>query len=93
MTSKWVIGVVTMSLLLCVTAYGPAKQTYYYGNYRSCPNVGGYPSQCRPPKDCAVWYDLVVVTPNTGCKLTDGNPGTCCPDLPSNGIVPIQISW
>lgn len=85
MTSKWVIGVVTMSLLLCVTAYGPAKQTNSYGNYKSCPNVGGYPSQCRPPKDCAVWYDLVVVTPNTGCKLTDGNPGTCCPDLPSNG--------
>lgn len=86
MLSKWVTGVVTISLLLCVTAYGTAKQGYGYGNYRTCPNIGGYPSQCRPAKDCAVWYDLVVATPGADCKLTDGNQGSCCPDLPANGI-------
>lgn len=54
------------------------KYPYY------CPKVGGYESQCRPAKDCAVWYDLVLITPGSSCKLVDGEPGMCCPDLPYN---------
>lgn len=65
------------------TTVNPNKYSNEYPYY--CPKVGGYESQCRPAKDCAVWYDLVLITPGTACKLTDGQPGTCCPDLPHNG--------
>ncbi|XP_046438483.1 peroxidase-like [Daphnia pulex] len=58
----------------------------------SCPAVGGLESKCRPVKDCAVWYDLVLATPDAGCALADGGPGACCPDLPANsyGAPPLQ---
>ncbi|KAK4008473.1 hypothetical protein OUZ56_013613 [Daphnia magna] len=55
------------------------KEPAYY-----CPNVAGLETRCRPTKDCAVWYDEVLATPSTACKLSDGNPGSCCPDLPFN---------
>ena len=49
--------------------------------------MGGLESQCRPASDCAVWYDLVVnYLPESLCKLANGVPGSCCPDIPSNGI-------
>lgn len=60
----------------------PNKYDDKYPYY--CPKVGGYESQCRPAKDCAIWYDLVLSTPGSTCKLPDGEPGTCCPDLPYN---------
>ena len=98
MMSKLIIRVVVMGLLvLSVTAYGNVNQYYPtypppYKAYETCPAMGGYESKCRPAKDCSVWYDLVLATPKAGCKLTDGNPGICCPDLPYNGMpnVPIQ---
>lgn len=65
----------------------PSKYDEKYPYY--CPKVGGYESECRPAKDCAIWYDIVLSTPGTACKLADGYPGTCCPDLPYNGM---QIS-
>uniref|UniRef100_A0A0P5PEE0 Chorion peroxidase n=1 Tax=Daphnia magna TaxID=35525 RepID=A0A0P5PEE0_9CRUS len=49
-----------------------------------CPKFAGLESHCRPSKDCAVWHNEVFSYPNTACKLSDGNPGTCCPDLPYN---------
>ncbi|XP_046638989.1 peroxidase-like [Daphnia pulicaria] len=67
-------------------SYTTANPNQYSNEYPYyCPKVGGYESQCRPAKDCAVWYDLVLITPGTACKLPDGQPGTCCPDLPHNG--------
>ncbi len=60
----------------------PNKYDDKYPYY--CPKVGGYESQCRPAKDCAVWYDLVLITPGSTCQLPDGEPGMCCPDLPYN---------
>jgi peroxidase len=55
-----------------------------------CPDVGGLESNCRPAKDCAVWYDLVRKTPGTSCTLENGHgKGMCCPDIPYNGICPI----
>lgn len=62
----------------------PVKEPYGYGDYY-CPKVYDLESTCRPAKDCAVWFDLVSVTPGTLCKLHDGSPGMCCPDLPYNG--------
>ena len=62
-------------------AYQP--KSYYPADY--CPKVYNLESKCRPAKDCAVWFDLVSATPGTACKLHDGSPGTCCPDLPYNG--------
>lgn len=61
-----------------------------YGDYRAdysyyCPKVAGYEAQCRPLKDCSIWYDSVLSTPATTCKLVDGHPGACCPSLPYNG--------
>ena len=86
MILKWVIGVVAMGLVvLSVSAYGKRPIYPSPNAYKTCPAIGGYNSKCRPAEDCSVWYDLVVVTPNTDCKLTDGNPGICCPDLPYNG--------
>lgn len=58
-----------------------------FRDFDSCPAVGGLESKCRPVKDCAVWYDLVLVTPGAGCALADGGPGACCPDLPANSIL------
>lgn len=59
----------------------PAPQQKY------CPNIGGLESQCRPAKDCAVWYDAVRATPGTACILENGKShGICCPDIPLNGI-------
>ena len=52
----------------------------------NCPSIGGLESKCRPIKDCAVWYDLVLATPDAACTLPEGSPGACCPDLPSNSI-------
>ncbi|XP_032786422.2 peroxidase [Daphnia magna] len=60
----------------------PSKYDDKYPYY--CPKVGGYESECRPPKDCAIWYDIVASTPGTSCKLPDGYSGICCPDLPYN---------
>ncbi len=59
-------------------AYKPVEKVYY------CPKVGGLESRCRPIRDCAVWHDLVQATPGTACQLSDGYPGSCCPDLPYN---------
>ena len=51
----------------------------------SCPKIAGYESRCQPAKDCAVWYDLVLTTPGTACKLeSNGHSGVCCPLLPPN---------
>ena len=97
MMSKWVIGVALMSLLVLSVAsysYNNAQQQQYpsYPSYpappayKTCPAIGGQQSKCRPAKDCSVWYDLVVAIPDADCKLSDGNPGICCPDLPYNGI-------
>jgi hypothetical protein len=58
------------------------KENVYY-----CPKVGGLESRCRPIRDCSVWHDLVQATPGTACKLSDGYPGSCCPDLPYNCII------
>ena len=56
-----------------------------YSDY--CPKMGGLESHCRPASDCAVWYDLVLnYLPESACKLANGAPGSCCPDIPSNGI-------
>ena len=56
-------------------------------NPYSCPKIAGYESHCRPAKDCAVWYDLVLTAPGTACKLVShGHPGICCPLLPYNII-------
>ena len=66
------------------TTIGPGKYNNKYPYY--CPKVGGYESQCRPTKDCSVWYDLVLITPDAACKLPDGEPGTCCPELPYNSM-------
>ncbi|XP_057375077.2 peroxidase-like [Daphnia carinata] len=49
-----------------------------------CPNVAGLATSCRPTKDCSVWYDEVLATPYTACKLSDGSAGSCCPDVPYN---------
>lgn len=50
-----------------------------------CPKIAGYESHCQPAKDCAVWYDVVLTTPGTDCKLaSNGHPGICCPHLPYN---------
>lgn len=95
MMSKLIIRtVVTGILVLSVAAYG---NQYYatpppYKAYQTCPAMAGYESKCRPAEDCSVWYDLVVATPKADCKLTDGNAGICCPDLPYNGMrdVPTQ---
>ncbi|KAK4008306.1 hypothetical protein OUZ56_013450 [Daphnia magna] len=50
-----------------------------------CPKMAGYESKCRHAKDCAIWYDLVLTFPGTTCKLSNGHPGICCPDIPYNG--------
>lgn len=52
----------------------------------TCPKIDDLPSECRPIKDCAVWYDQILTIPGTACKLSDGNPGACCPDLPTNSM-------
>lgn len=62
----------------------PVADGYYDSYY--CPKVYELESKCRPVKDCAIWYDLVEATPGTVCKLEDGSPGACCPDLPYNGL-------
>ncbi|KAK4015956.1 hypothetical protein OUZ56_030921 [Daphnia magna] len=54
----------------------------------TCPKIDDLPSECRPIKDCAVWYDQILTIPGTACKLSDGNPGACCPDLPTNSYGP-----
>lgn len=51
----------------------------------SCPKVYQDEAKCRPLKDCAVWFDLISHTYGSPCKLHDGSPGTCCPDIPYNG--------
>lgn len=90
MMSKLIIRTVVMGLLvLSVAAYGNqynAATPPPYKAYQTCPAMGGYASKCRPAEDCSVWYDLVVATPKADCKLTDGNAGICCPDLPYNGM-------
>lgn len=69
------------------SVYPPHKSTNYQTKYTNyCPKVGGYEAQCRPIKDCAVWYDLVLATPRASCQLTDGYPGVCCPPIPQNGM-------
>ena len=70
-------------------AYYPPVKTEYkepaYG-YDYCPKIAGLESQCRPIPDCAVWYDLVLASlPESACKLPNGEPGACCPDIPYNG--------
>ena len=70
----------------------PAAEPYPTSDYSDpyayyCPKVAGYESHCRPAKDCAIWYDAVLATPGTACKLPDGNPGNCCPALPYNSNV------
>ncbi|KAI9554243.1 hypothetical protein GHT06_019515 [Daphnia sinensis] len=60
----------------------PTAPTYEPVHY--CPNVAGLETRCRPTKDCAVWYDETLATPYTACQLSDGNAGSCCPDIPSN---------
>jgi hypothetical protein len=75
-------------------SYSTANPNNYNNNYlHYCPKVGGYESQCRPTKDCAVWYDLVLITSDTSCKLPGGEPGTCCPDLPYNSVYSWPKSW
>ena len=50
----------------------------------SCPIIADHDSQWRPIKDCAIWYDVVLATPWTACKLVNGWPGTCCPPVRPN---------
>lgn len=58
---------------------------YEEKNPYNCPKIAGYESHCQPAKDCAIWYDLVLTTPGTACKLvSNGHPGMCCPLLPYN---------
>ncbi len=67
--------------------YSPSKPNKYpvaYDNYY-CPKIYKLETKCRPVKECAVWFDLIAETPGTECKLADGSPGACCPDLPYNG--------
>ena len=68
-----------------------SNPTYLFGNYYTyyCPKVAGHESHCRPTKDCALWYDAVLATPGTACKLPDGSPGACCPRHPSNSIMAV----
>lgn len=57
-----------------------------------CPKIAGLESHCRPTKDCAVWYDDILATAETACRLSDGSPGACCPDIPYNCKSTILIS-
>lgn len=59
--------------------------------YLTCPKMAGSESNCRPAKDCSIWYNLALTIPGTACKLSDGQPGTCCPDIPYNGTKHINI--
>ncbi|XP_057375639.1 peroxidase-like [Daphnia carinata] len=61
----------------------PHKLSETYSPY--CPKMAGYESKCRHAKDCAIWYDLVLTLPGAACKLSNGYPGICCPDIPYNG--------
>ena len=64
--------------------YPAVKPDYGYGDY--CPKIAGLESHCRPIPDCAIWYDVVLASlPESACKLADGSPGSCCPDIPYNG--------
>lgn len=68
--------------------YHPKAEPYpskYPAYEYYCPKIGGLESECRLAKDCAIWFDLVLATPGTACKLPDGTPGACCPGLPYNG--------
>ena len=57
-----------------------------YSDFPHCPKMGGLQSQCRLTSECAVWYDLVLsYLPDSACLLGDGEPGTCCPEIPING--------
>lgn len=57
-----------------------------YSDFPHCPKMGGLVSECRLTSECAVWYDLVLnFLPESSCLLHDGEPGTCCPDIPING--------
>ncbi|KZS13261.1 Peroxinectin [Daphnia magna] len=64
----------------------PVLVEYPSPQQKYCPNIGGLESQCRPAKDCAVWYDAVRATPGTACILENGKGhGVCCPVIPLNG--------
>ena len=67
-----------------VVAVKQEKVEVHFLDY--CPKMGGLESQCRPASKCAVWYDLVNDLSKSACKLANGAPGACCPDIPSNGI-------
>lgn len=63
----------------------PEKQEKTEKYDRYCPRVIGLESQCRPIKDCALWFDNVITTQGTACQLPGGEPGCCCPAIPYNG--------
>ena len=58
----------------------------------SCQHVGGLESQCRPNVDCSLWYDVLLKTPGTSCKLANNGRGSCCPNLPNNSLFYISIA-
>ena len=64
-------------------AYGKKDDSKKYYAPK-CPQIDGQTSQCRPIKDCAVWFDVISTKYDTACKLADGQPGACCPPLPYN---------
>ena len=36
-------------------------------------------TDCQQDKDCSFWYDQVLPTNGSACKLIDGSSGSCCP--------------
>lgn len=66
-------------------ATGGYERVEYSIKKNKCRSIGGLESQCRPAKDCSIWYDVVRATPRSTCLLPNGyGHGVCCPDLPIN---------
>ena len=61
----------------------------------SCPNVAGLGTHCQPTIHCSVWYDDLLKTPGTSCKLASNGHGSCCPNIPSNSMLELSdlIIW
>ena len=68
-----------------VCGYIPSRDFGSDNNVQvNCPKVDGLNSNCRPNIHCSIWYDEMLKTPGTSCKLDNNAHGSCCPDPPKN---------
>ena len=53
------------------------------GNFRQCPALVNFPTQCRPMSQCSVWWAELVKSPQSVCTNQADSPfwKACCPAI------------